>query len=83
MIRIVILVCVLAGLKAGPVWAETQTKIKPRAESSGSGAFQCGEKHYCKRMTSCAEARFHLEQCGKSKLDRDGDGLPCENVCKR
>ncbi len=33
-------------------------------------------------MKSCAEAKYHLKQCGMKKLDRDGDGLPCENVCK-
>ncbi|MDT3723196.1 thermonuclease family protein [Pseudomonas oryzihabitans] len=51
-----------------------------KAESSNS--FSCsGGKKYCKEMSSCAEARFYLEQCGMSRLDRDKDGIPCENVC--
>lgn len=36
----------------------------------------------CKQMTSCEEARYHLEECGFDRLDRDGDGIPCENVCR-
>lgn len=40
-------------------------------------------KRTCKDMDSCADARFHLEQCGMTKLDRDGDGdgVPCESIC--
>jgi deoxyribonuclease-1 len=32
-------------------------------------------------MSSCAEARYHLEQCGNGRLDRDNDGIPCESIC--
>jgi endonuclease YncB( thermonuclease family) len=42
----------------------------------------CGGKRYCKDMTSCEEARFFLETCGLKALDRDGDGRPCESLCK-
>lgn len=37
---------------------------------------------YCKAMASCQEAVWRLDHCGDGKLDRDNDGLPCENVCK-
>ena len=43
----------------------------------------CGNKRYCKEMTSCEEAKFYLSQCGLSRLDGDGDGVPCEKLCKR
>lgn len=44
--------------------------------------FSCSTvARYCKDMSSCEEAEFALEQCGRSKLDRDKDGIPCENVC--
>jgi endonuclease YncB( thermonuclease family) len=42
----------------------------------------CGTKRYCKHMTSCQEARFYLSSCGLSRLDRDGDGVPCEAICR-
>ncbi|WP_458094756.1 hypothetical protein [Roseomonas sp. WA12] len=31
-------------------------------------------------MTSCAEARLYHSQCGLSRLD--GDGVPCETLCR-
>ena len=43
---------------------------------------QCGEKQYCKEMSNCAEAKFHLSSCGLTKLDGDGDGTPCESLCR-
>lgn len=41
----------------------------------------CGTKRYCKQMSSCEEAKQYL-QCGLSKLDKDGDGVPCESLCR-
>ena len=41
--------------------------------------FSCEpKKTYCSEMTSCAEAYFHQETCGGTKMDGDGDGIPCE-----
>ena len=47
-------------------------------------SFSC-RKRYCREMTSCAEARFHLETCGVRSIDGDNDGIPCEypSVCGR
>lgn len=42
---------------------------------------KCGTKRYCKEMTSCNEAKFYLNQCGLTRLDGDGDGIPCEKLC--
>jgi endonuclease YncB( thermonuclease family) len=42
----------------------------------------CGSKHYCKEMASCEEAKFYLTQCGLTRLDGDGDGAPCEKLCR-
>lgn len=44
--------------------------------------FSCQGKQYCRHMNSCAEAKFYLTQCGVSRLDKDGDGVPCESLCK-
>ena len=44
--------------------------------------FECGTKRYCKEMASCEEAMYYLEHCGLSRLDGDGDGVPCEALCK-
>ena len=40
--------------------------------------FECSIKRYCKEMVSCEEAMYYLKHCGLSRLDGDGDGVPCE-----
>lgn len=41
-------------------------------------------KRYCKHMASCAEARFYLQQCGRTRMDGDKDGVPCEStLCRK
>ncbi len=42
----------------------------------------CGSKRYCSQMVSCEEATFYLKQCGLRKLDKNDDGVPCENLCR-
>ncbi len=44
--------------------------------------FHCGSKKYCSQMSSCEEAYFYLRECGLKRLDRDGDGVPCERLCR-
>lgn len=44
--------------------------------------FTCGTKRYCREMNSCAEAMFHLQECGLQRLDGDGDGVPCVVMCR-
>lgn len=52
-------------------------------EGGDSGVGGCGGKPTCGQMSSCAEARHYLNDCGLSKLDRDHDGIPCESICRR
>lgn len=49
---------------------------------ASSTSFRCGSKQFCHEMESCGEAKLYLYACGLSRLDRDGNGVPCENVCK-
>lgn len=53
-----------------------------KSKKADTEQFSCEDTKYCKEMRSCAEAKFHLNECGESRLDRDGDGMPCENVCR-
>lgn len=53
-----------------------------RSSPAASSGFSCGAKQYCREMTSCAEARFYLNQCGLARLDGDRDGVPCETLCR-
>lgn len=41
----------------------------------------CGTKYYCKEMDSCEEAIYYFVNCGLTRLDGDGDGIPCESIC--
>ena len=52
-------------------------KPKPLAPED----FACGNKRFCGQMGSCAEACFHLKQCGLSRLDGNSDGVPCSKLC--
>ncbi len=54
----------------------------PPVSSASDSPWSCSDKPYCGDMTSCAQAYFHLEQCGLQRLDRDKDGVPCESICR-
>jgi endonuclease YncB( thermonuclease family) len=60
---------------------ESKQALGKQAQTS-SGSHQCGAKRYCGDMVSCEEARLYLTHCGLNKLDRDGDGVPCEALCE-
>jgi len=52
------------------------------APDGARAASTCGSKSFCREMASCDEARFYLYQCGVMRLDGDGDGIPCEALCR-
>lgn len=63
--------------------------IPPRASRSGKAAkldsgkaYRCGGRKTCRQIASCEEAYYLLHHCGLSRLDRDGDGIPCESLCQ-
>jgi len=64
-----------------PPWAWRRGQRAP-SKNEAVADTQCGSKRYCREMTSCAEARFYLRQCGRSSLDGDRDGVPCESICR-
>ena len=64
-------------------WRKGVRVSKPLA-AFGTGSaesFSCGTKRFCKQMQSCAEACFHLQECGLSRLDGNSDGMPCNKLC--
>lgn len=62
--------------------AERDAKREALAGQGSRVDFVCGEKRFCREMSSCAEARFYQRQCGLRELDGDGDGVPCESLCE-
>lgn len=65
----------LAALTAEPLRRQA-----PR--TAASAAVVCGTKTYCRQMIGCAEAKAYLAQC-RAPIDGDGDGVPCEAICRR
>lgn len=45
-------------------------------------ALTCGSKRRCGEMANCEEARYFLTVCGVKSLDGDGDGRPCNSLCR-
>lgn len=43
---------------------------------------ECGTKRTCTEMTTCEEAIAFLRQCKLARIDGDGDGIPCEKLCR-
>jgi deoxyribonuclease-1 len=61
---------------------ERPANLSTGKSSHSSGEFSCEEKKTCGQMTSCEEAKYHLNTCGNKRLDRDRDHVPCESICK-
>ena len=60
----------------------TSRSTQAPALARASDAYQCTGKQHCSQMASCGEARFYLQHCPDTKMDGDGDGLPCEDMCR-
>ncbi len=41
--------------------------------------FSCDGRQHCSQMNSRAEAEYFTRNCPGTKMDGDGDGVPCEN----
>ncbi len=40
---------------------------------------RCDGREYCSQMNSCEEAKYFINHCPNTKMDGDGDGIPCES----
>jgi len=63
-------------------WRRGKRLTGPEPKHLPNQTFSCSTKRKCGEMASCAEARFYLEECGLTRLDGDGDGVPCEVLCR-
>ncbi len=64
-----------------PVFSAPVNITTPLAKADQGGEYDCA-RSTCGAMNSCAQARHKLLSCGHKSLDRDGDGVPCEALCK-
>lgn len=67
------------GVKRGTY---TRSLTSTKSETATQPSASCGSKRTCGEMVNCAEAKFYLTQCKVLRLDRDGDGVPCEKICR-
>lgn len=65
-----------------PPWEWRRAGRHAEPPPTSARAPGCGEKRRCAQMRDCAEARFYLRECGVESLDGDGDGVPCEALCR-
>lgn len=56
----------------------------PWQSQTASVSYRCDGRVHCSQMTSCEEATFFLRNCPGTKMDGDGNGIPCERQwCRR
>ena len=58
--------------------AQVSSVIDDSYNSTDVPLFTCEGKTHCSLMGSCEEAKFYLNNCPGTKMDGDGDGVPCE-----
>jgi hypothetical protein len=63
-------------------WRREHAPRQSQVRESPVADARCGTKTHCREMTTCAEARFHLDRCGLTNIDGDEDGVPCEAICR-
>jgi cold shock CspA family protein len=69
----------LAGVFGYGAYRFSQSGNAVPTSPADSAEFSCSpQKNSCSTMTSCAEARFHMQRCGVAGMDGDNDGIPCE-----
>jgi len=56
-----------------------QPAAEPIEWAQPKETFRCeAGKQHCSQMRSCAEAKYYQRNCPDTKMDGDGDGIPCE-----
>ena len=80
------LVLLIAGLWAMIAWRgadptapRSAAVALPVVATKEPEQFQCDGRMHCAQMKSCAEATYFIRNCPDTKMDGDGDGIPCES----
>lgn len=69
----------------GSIWFYINTPQTASNETKTSKAplYRCDDRTQCAQMTSCAEALFFLHSCKRKSLDKNNNGIPCEQqLCR-
>lgn len=65
-----------------PPWIWRKTKQSTDRQLGAIPEVECGTKQSCAAMKTCEEAIAFLRQCKLTRIDGDGDGIPCEKLCR-
>ena len=81
------LVVIVTLLSAVSAYAEPSSEPLGPAEMLSqlvvASSWSCSPRLTCKRISSCEEAVWLLQNCSwGGALDRDDDGVPCESLCQ-
>ena len=60
-----------------------QRQIVQPDQASVRQNFSCDGRQHCSQMRSYEEAVFFNQYCPNTKMDGDGDGIPCEKQFNR
>ncbi|MDV2468926.1 cold shock domain-containing protein [Acinetobacter chinensis] len=67
-------------LKKEPVNSSDSMIISSEINSNNSTSnYHCDGRTHCSQMTSYEEAVYFINHCPGTKMDGDGDGVPCES----
>ena len=80
-VPVLVVLAVVAGI--GAMTGERKREVEPVQDAApasvpANAGFRCDGRTHCSQMTSCAEATYFLRNCPNTKMDGDGDGVPCE-----
>lgn len=64
-----------------PASSFSQDEVSSSHSAPQSSTFlrQCDGRQHCSQMRSCEEATWFLQNCPNTKMDGEGDGIPCED----
>lgn len=65
-------------MAASPAASIADTASIPQLMKTAEQHFSCDGRLHCSQMTSCDEATYFLKNCPGTRMDGDGDGIPCE-----
>lgn len=66
------------GVDSAPALLLSEPRSRAVDVGASTSKFKCDGRTHCSQMTSCEEATYFLRNCPGTKMDGDGDGIPCE-----
>jgi cold shock CspA family protein len=65
------------GMADSPQVPPAESVDAPKSAANALSS-RCDGRTHCSQMTSCAEAKFFLQNCPGAQMDGNRDGVPCE-----